>query len=168
MFRFLLVAAVLLVASGFRATMKFGKWPRVAVFFTIEYVPRVTPKERTTVYSVSLRLIDLLTPSSFFLHLLFTCAVEMPSVNKVVTAAIAGVMATNSFVMPAEAITKAENEQLSYLQVKGSGLANRCPEVIGEGSINVGGKKLKVTDLCIEPKSWQVRFKFSSVEKEER
>ena len=30
---------------------------------------------------------------------------------------------------PAQAITKSEINQLSYLQVKGTGLANRCPEV---------------------------------------
>jgi len=39
--------------------------------------------------------------------------------------------------------------------VKGSGLANRCPEVKGTGSININGKK-KIVDMCIEPISWQV------------
>lgn len=36
---------------------------------------------------------------------------------------------------PANAITKSELQSLTYLQVKGTGLANRCPEV--------GGKILK-------------------------
>jgi photosystem II oxygen-evolving enhancer protein 1 len=42
------------------------------------------------------------------------------------------------------------------LQVKGTGLANRCPEVKGEGKITVSGNNVKLVDLCIEPKSWQV------------
>jgi len=82
---------------------------------------------------------------------------EMPSFNKLVTTGIAAVFAANTFNMPANAITKTESNSLSYLQVKGSGLANRCPEVIGEGSISInGGKKYKVTSFCVEPKSWQV------------
>ena len=59
--------------------------------------------------------------------------------------------------MPAQALTKAETMSLSYGQVKGSGLANRCPSVIGEETIALSsGKQYKITDLCIEPKSWQV------------
>jgi len=82
---------------------------------------------------------------------------EMPSFNKLVTTGIAAVFAANTFNMPANAITKAESNSLSYLQVKGSGLANRCPEVIGEGSIAInGGKKYKITDFCVEPKAWAV------------
>lgn len=42
-------------------------------------------------------------------------------------------------------------------QVKGTGLANRCPEVVGEGSIALqGGKTYQLSDLCLEPKTWQV------------
>jgi photosystem II oxygen-evolving enhancer protein 1 len=44
---------------------------------------------------------------------------------------------------------------VSSPQVKGTGLANRCPEVTGEGSITVNGKK-QLVDLCIEPKTFQV------------
>lgn len=61
----------------------------------------------------------------------------------------------------AQAITSDQIKSLSYMQVKGTGLANRCPEVIGEGSINVNGKK-KVVDLCIEPKVFQVLEETSS------
>ncbi len=86
--------------------------------------------------------------------------IEMPSFNKLVTTGIAAVFAANTFNMPANAITKTESNSLSYLQVKGSGLANRCPEVIGEGSIAInGGKKYKVTSFCVEPKSWQVKLR---------
>ena len=56
---------------------------------------------------------------------------------------------------PAQAITKSELNQLSYLQVKGTGLANRCPEVVGEDTITPkSGQKL--TEMCIEPKAWAV------------
>jgi len=56
---------------------------------------------------------------------------------------------------PAAAITKSELNQLSYLQVKGTGLANRCPEVIGEGTISPkSGSRL--TGMCIEPKAFAV------------
>lgn len=76
-------------------------------------------------------------------------------IKKAATATIASVFAASSIAMPANAITKDQQNQLSYLQVKGSGLANRCPEATGSGTINVN-KKLKVVDLCVEPKSWQV------------
>jgi photosystem II oxygen-evolving enhancer protein 1 len=56
---------------------------------------------------------------------------------------------------PAQAITKDQLNSLNYMQVKGTGLANRCPEVLGEGSITVNGKK-RLVDLCIEPKVFQV------------
>nr|BAJ61701.1 oxygen-evolving enhancer protein [Botrydium granulatum] len=62
---------------------------------------------------------------------------------------------------PAEAITKDQIDSLSYMQVKGTGLANRCPEVVGEGTINVAGKT-KIVDLCIEPKVFQVLEESSS------
>ena len=81
----------------------------------------------------------------------------MPSFKKFFGAAIAGVFATNMYTMPAQALTKAETQSLSYLQVKGTGLANRCSEVKGTDSIAIaGGKKYAITDLCIEPTNFQV------------
>jgi len=69
--------------------------------------------------------------------------------------ALAGAIAIGVAAAPAQAITKAELNQLSYLQVKGTGLANRCPEVIGEDTISPKtGSKL--VDMCIEPKAWAV------------
>merc|ERR1712050_802002 len=57
--------------------------------------------------------------------------------------------------MGAQAITKSQLNELSYLQVKGTGLANRCPEVLGEDTITPKtGSKL--VDMCIEPKAWAV------------
>lgn len=65
--------------------------------------------------------------------------------------------ALNTVNMPANAITKDELNSLSYMQVKGTGLANRCPEVVGEQSINIAaGKKYKITELCLEPTTFQV------------
>jgi len=69
--------------------------------------------------------------------------------------AVAGAAALSFLAQPAEAITKAELNELTYLQVKGTGLANRCPEVVGEDSITPkSGQKL--VDMCIEPKAFAV------------
>lgn len=86
----------------------------------------------------------------------------MPAFNKFVCAGLAGLMASSSISMPAQALTKAETMSLSYGQVKGSGLANRCPSVVGEETIALeNGKQYKITDLCIEPKAWQVCYYFT-------
>eukprot|EP00538_Stauroneis_constricta_P000910 CAMPEP_0119550238 /NCGR_PEP_ID=MMETSP1352-20130426/3779_1 /TAXON_ID=265584 /ORGANISM="Stauroneis constricta, Strain CCMP1120" /LENGTH=307 /DNA_ID=CAMNT_0007596015 /DNA_START=49 /DNA_END=972 /DNA_ORIENTATION=- len=70
-------------------------------------------------------------------------------------AALAGVAAVALMGQPAQAITKSELNELTYLQVKGTGLANRCPEVVGEGKITPkSGQKL--VEMCIEPKAWAV------------
>merc|ERR1712127_252147 len=69
--------------------------------------------------------------------------------------ALAGALAVGIAAAPAQALTRSEVDQLSYLQVKGTGLANRCPEVIGEDTISPkSGTKL--VDICIEPKAWAV------------
>jgi photosystem II oxygen-evolving enhancer protein 1 len=70
-------------------------------------------------------------------------------------AAIAAALVFGLAQEPAQAITKAQLNELSYLQVKGTGLANRCPEVIGEDSIAPkSGQRL--VEMCIEPKAWAV------------
>eukprot|EP01083_Nonionella_stella_P282013 959792_1 len=70
-------------------------------------------------------------------------------------AALAGAVAVGVAVAPAQALTKSEINELSYLQVKGTGLANRCAEVVGEDSIKpTSGQSL--VDMCIEPKAWAV------------
>jgi photosystem II oxygen-evolving enhancer protein 1 len=75
--------------------------------------------------------------------------------KKAAVGALAAFSTISSFALPAQAITRDEIDSLSYVQVKGTGLANRCPEVIGEGSITVSGKK-NIVDMCIEPKTFQV------------
>lgn len=70
-------------------------------------------------------------------------------------AAISGAIAVSIAATPAEALTKAEINNLSYLQVKGTGLAGHCAEVIGEDSIKpTSGSKL--VDMCIEPKAFAI------------
>jgi photosystem II oxygen-evolving enhancer protein 1 len=82
-------------------------------------------------------------------------------------AALAGAVAFGIAAAPAQAITKAQLNELSYLQVKGTGLANRCPEVIGEGSITPkSGQKL--VDMCIEPKAWAVEEEVGKAGKTEK
>jgi photosystem II oxygen-evolving enhancer protein 1 len=81
--------------------------------------------------------------------------------------ALAGVVAFGLATAPANALTKSEVNELSYLQVKGTGLANRCPEVIGEGSITPkGGARL--VDMCIEPKAWAVEEEVGKAGKTEK
>uniref|UniRef100_A0A7S2HCN1 Oxygen-evolving enhancer protein 1 n=1 Tax=Helicotheca tamesis TaxID=374047 RepID=A0A7S2HCN1_9STRA len=88
-------------------------------------------------------------------------------VAKVGAAVAAGAVAVGVAAAPAQAITKQELNQLSYLQVKGTGLANRCPEVIGEDSITPkAGSKL--VDMCIEPKAWAVEEEIGKAGKTEK
>ncbi|CDF33932.1 Plastid oxygen-evolving enhancer 1 [Chondrus crispus] len=55
------------------------------------------------------------------------------------------------------------------MQVKGTGLANRCPEVEGaKGAIKLdSGKSYKIVDLCLEPKTFQVEEEVSGKRKGE-
>jgi len=81
--------------------------------------------------------------------------------------ALAGVVALGLAAAPAQAITKSQLNELTYLQVKGTGLANRCSEVIGEGSITPkAGQKL--VDMCIEPKAWAVEEEIGKAGKTEK
>ena len=59
---------------------------------------------------------------------------------------------------PAKAITAEQFSQLTYAQVRGSGLANRCPTVESNGSevpVKAGSKMINV---CFEPKSFAVEI----------
>jgi len=81
--------------------------------------------------------------------------------------ALAGALAVGVAAAPAQALTRSEVDQLSYLQVKGTGLANRCPEVIGEDTISPkSGSKL--VDICIEPKAWAVEEEIGKAGKTEK
>eukprot|EP00428_Durinskia_dybowskii_P030360 CAMPEP_0170236336 /NCGR_PEP_ID=MMETSP0116_2-20130129/17913_1 /TAXON_ID=400756 /ORGANISM="Durinskia baltica, Strain CSIRO CS-38" /LENGTH=308 /DNA_ID=CAMNT_0010487129 /DNA_START=39 /DNA_END=965 /DNA_ORIENTATION=+ len=81
--------------------------------------------------------------------------------------ALAGAAALSIMASPAQALTKSQINELTYLQVKGTGLANRCPEVVGEGSITPkSGQKL--VDMCIEPKAWAVEEEIGKAGKTEK
>lgn len=79
---------------------------------------------------------------------------EAAKEDRVGAAVAAGVMAA-SLASPALAITADERAQLSYLQVKGTGLANRCSEVVGTDSLSVKSGTSMV-DFCLEPKAFFV------------
>jgi hypothetical protein len=61
---------------------------------------------------------------------------------------------------PVNALTTNDIEGLTYSQVKGTGIANRCPEATSSGKeqeiILSSGTKYKLVDFCLEPKSFQV------------
>jgi photosystem II oxygen-evolving enhancer protein 1 len=81
--------------------------------------------------------------------------------------AVAGAIAFGLATAPANALTKSQINELSYLQVKGTGLANRCPEVVGEDTIKpTSGQKL--VDMCIEPKAWAVEEEVGKAGKTEK
>ncbi|CAM9554512.1 unnamed protein product [Chrysoparadoxa australica] len=79
-------------------------------------------------------------------------------IKKVAVGALAVFSGLSFLSTPAEALTSGEVKQLSYRQVKGTGLANRCPNVVGEDSFNVGSGK-QIVDMCIEPTAFQVHAK---------
>jgi len=82
-------------------------------------------------------------------------------------AALAGAIAVGVAAAPAQALTKSQINELSYLQVKGTGLANRCAEVIGEDSIKPTASN-RLTNMCIEPKAWAVEEEIGRAGKTEK
>jgi len=59
---------------------------------------------------------------------------------------------------PAKAITAEQFSQLTYAQVKGSGLANRCPTVESNGTEVPVPAGSRLINACFEPKSFAVEF----------
>ncbi|CAE8615313.1 unnamed protein product [Polarella glacialis] len=59
---------------------------------------------------------------------------------------------------PARAITAEQFSQLTYAQVRGSGLANRCPTVDSVGDKVEVKAGSKIINMCFEPKSFAVEF----------
>eukprot|EP00441_Pelagodinium_beii_P046260 CAMPEP_0197622016 /NCGR_PEP_ID=MMETSP1338-20131121/2417_1 /TAXON_ID=43686 ORGANISM="Pelagodinium beii, Strain RCC1491" /NCGR_SAMPLE_ID=MMETSP1338 /ASSEMBLY_ACC=CAM_ASM_000754 /LENGTH=334 /DNA_ID=CAMNT_0043191617 /DNA_START=54 /DNA_END=1058 /DNA_ORIENTATION=- len=62
---------------------------------------------------------------------------------------------------PAHAITAEQFSQLTYQQVKGSGLANRCPTVESSGTEIPVTNGQKLVNVCFEPKSFAAEFETS-------
>jgi len=77
---------------------------------------------------------------------------DLANAGKIV---LAGAAAFSIATAPAQALTKSEINSLTYLQVKGTGLANRCAEVVGDDTITPKAGQ-KIVDMCIEPKAWAV------------
>ena len=59
---------------------------------------------------------------------------------------------------PAKAITAEQFSQLTYAQVRGSGLANRCPTVESNGTEVPVKPGSKMINVCFEPKSFAVEI----------
>jgi len=76
-------------------------------------------------------------------------------------AGLAAAIAVTAGVQSASAgpFTRSEIASLTYEQIKGTGLANTCPQVETGGSASIklaGGKKYKIDEFCLEPTSFQV------------
>ena len=60
----------------------------------------------------------------------------------------------------AGALTTQDIRDLTYGQIKGTGIANRCPEVASADKAQEitldKGSKYKIVDMCLEPKSFQI------------
>jgi hypothetical protein len=57
----------------------------------------------------------------------------------------------------AQALSKDTYNSLTYDQIKGTGLANKCPDpTTVSGNINLGGKLSKFDELCMEPREFFV------------
>jgi len=84
------------------------------------------------------------------------CKAQKESFAQVAAATLA---ATSMLAGSANALTYDELQGLTYLQVKGSGIANTCP-VIQQGSTKVTDLKAgnyKIEKFCMEPTSFQVK-----------
>ncbi|KAK4532145.1 hypothetical protein CCYA_CCYA11G3002 [Cyanidiococcus yangmingshanensis] len=83
---------------------------------------------------------------------------RLPNVASLAAAVLLAAAAQNVLLEPVQALTSQDVRQLSYEQVKGTGLANRCPEVVSsKGKIPLDKtKKYKIVDLCLEPKQFLV------------
>merc|ERR1712174_122673 len=84
---------------------------------------------------------------------------KVKDASKVAAAIGASVLVAGSAVPSAQALTFNEKQALTYLQAKGSGLANTCP-VLDDGVSDL--KSLKAGDyniskFCLEPTSFEVK-----------
>jgi len=86
------------------------------------------------------------------------CDVSMQAggAKKVLLGAAAIGAAAAIGVQDAQALTSKDLNSLTYGEIKGTGVANRCPEV-GEnaGAVKVEGKMV-MKDMCLEPRSFQI------------
>merc|ERR1719171_885872 len=88
-----------------------------------------------------------------------TAMERVKDASKVAAAISASVLVAGSSVPSAQALTYAEKQALTYLQVKGSGLANTCP-VLDDGVSDLKALKAgdyNISKFCLEPTSFEVK-----------
>merc|ERR1711869_936 len=84
---------------------------------------------------------------------------KVKEASKVAAAISASVLVAGSSVPSAQALTYAEKQALTYLQVKGSGLANTSP-VLDDGVSDLKAIKAgdyNISKFCLEPTSFEVK-----------
>merc|ERR1712078_112782 len=89
---------------------------------------------------------------------------KVKDASKVAAAIGASVLVAGSAAPSAQALTFNEKQALTYLQVKGSGLANTCP-VLDDGVSDLRSLKAgdyNISKFCLEPTSFQEESAFHS------
>lgn len=102
----------------------------------------------------------LATKASRSARCVVRCSAEPTSFQKKVQDAgkfVAAVAASVALAAPVGAVTFDELQGLTYLQVKGSGIANTCPVVDGGSSALPKPGAYKMTKFCLEPTSFTVK-----------
>eukprot|EP00667_Euglena_gracilis_P015166 EG_transcript_15767 len=84
--------------------------------------------------------------------------VVLAGAGRAMGAAIVGAAVASS--ANAAALTFDELQSLSYLEVKGSGVAGQCPFIAdgASGKLNLKGGKYEINNMCLEPSSFQVKL----------
>merc|ERR1719352_456606 len=86
------------------------------------------------------------------------CRANMNKVQQVAKGAAAGAAAAALIAGSANALTFDELNRLTYMQVKGTGIANTCSVIEGgDNKINLPGGKYTLENLCLEPTSFTVK-----------
>lgn len=85
--------------------------------------------------------------------------------ERVGAAAATAALALASCAGAASALTKEEIDSLTYLQVKGSGIANTCPTIAGgEAGLSLGNGSYEMSNFCMEPSNVKVKDEGSFVD----
>merc|ERR1712070_1124353 len=85
-----------------------------------------------------------------------TAMERVKDASKVAAAISASVLVAGSRVPSDQALTYAEKQALTYLQVKGSGLANTRP-VLDDGVSDLKAGDYNISKFCLEPTSFEVK-----------
>mmetsp|Transcript_13310 Transcript_13310/g.32520 ORF Transcript_13310/g.32520 Transcript_13310/m.32520 type:complete len:298 (-) Transcript_13310:501-1394(-) len=84
-----------------------------------------------------------------------TCQAFKPAMGSAAAAVAAALLISGQ---PAHAVSWNELQSLSYKEVKGSGLANTCPEIYdGESASALKPGQYRMERFCMEPTSFQVK-----------